>query len=150
MLFSSPTMLWEACKEYFEWCEANPLLEIDYRGKPLQLIYLPHTRPFTLFGLCTFLDVNTHYFNDLEARLKQKDDEISKDFTEVITRVREIIYNQKFTGAAVGFFNANIIARDLGLTDKAEQSVTVNKPVIIEWNNPIDQLPADPETEGGA
>ena len=27
---------------------------------------------------------------------------------------------QKFTGATVGLFNSNIIARDLGLTDKQE------------------------------
>jgi hypothetical protein len=42
----------------------------------------------------------------------------SKDFMPIITRIKEIIYNQKFSGAAAGFFNANIIARDLGLSDK--------------------------------
>ena len=32
--------------------------------------------------------------------------------------MKEIIYNQKYSGAAAGFFNANIIARDLGLANK--------------------------------
>lgn len=39
---------------------------------------------------------------------------------EVTTYVEEIIRTQKFEGAAVGAFNANIIARDLGLSDKKE------------------------------
>jgi hypothetical protein len=45
-----------------------------------------------------------------------------KDFSQVITRIEKIIYNQKFTGAASGFLNPNIIARDLGLTDKVESN----------------------------
>ena len=43
-----------------------------------------------------------------------------KDYMSVITRIEETIYNQKFTGAASGFLNPNIIARDLGLVDKKE------------------------------
>jgi DNA-packaging protein gp3 len=43
-----------------------------------------------------------------------------QDFSSIITRIRETIYNQKFTGAAAGFLNPNIIARDFGLTDKKE------------------------------
>ena len=27
MLFASPTLLWEAACEYFEWCEDNPITE---------------------------------------------------------------------------------------------------------------------------
>jgi len=46
--------------------------------------------------------------------------ENKEDFLTVITRIEEIIYEQKFTGSASGFFNANIIARDLGLADKKE------------------------------
>ena len=34
------------------------------------------------------------------------------------------MFEQKFAGAAVGLFNANIIARDLGLADK--QDITTN------------------------
>ncbi len=41
-----------------------------------------------------------------------------KDFFGVYTRISQIIRTQKFEGAAVGLFNANIIARDLGLADK--------------------------------
>jgi hypothetical protein len=72
-------------------------------------------------GLTRFLDCNTVYFNHFEAALKEKDDDTSRDFSKVITRIRETIYEQKFTGAASGFLNPNIIARDLGLADKVHQ-----------------------------
>ena len=44
------------------------------------------------------------------------------DFSAVTTRIEDIIYEQKFTGAAADLLNPNIIARDLGLADKKEVS----------------------------
>ena len=38
----------------------------------------------------------------------------------VIREAEEIIRRQKFEGASADLLNANIIARDLGLADKAE------------------------------
>lgn len=119
-LFAEPEMLWNACCEYFEWCDGNPLIEIDFRGKDAEEVRIPKMRAYTLQGLCAYLDCNTKYFNEFENNLKEKKDQKSKDFSNIVTRVRETIYNQKFTGAASGFFNANIIARDLGLADKKE------------------------------
>jgi vacuolar-type H+-ATPase subunit D/Vma8 len=83
-------------------------------------------RAMTMEGLCIFLDVNTKYFNQFEIELKDKKDKISKDFSNIITRIREVIRNQKFEGAAAGFLNANIIARDLGLKDSTEIDHTGN------------------------
>jgi len=119
-IFTTPNMMLEAAYEYFKWCEKNPLMEVDFRGSQLKKIELPKMRAYTIQGLTCFLDVNTLYFNDFEDGLKGKKDEISKDFSKVITHVKEIIYNQKFVGAAAGFLNPNIIARDLGLSDKSD------------------------------
>ncbi|SMP36850.1 terminase small subunit, partial [Shimia sagamensis] len=43
-----------------------------------------------------------------------------KDLSSVMTRVEQIIRQQKFEGAAAELLNPNIIARDLGLADKKE------------------------------
>lgn len=126
-LFGTPEIMWEAVCEYFQWCEDNPYHKAeaktvnigDYQSE-IQIAKLPVLRPFTLQGLCLYLDCNTVYFSQFEDSLKEKNDEISKGFSIIITRIRETIYNQKFSGAAAGFFNANIIARDLGLADKKE------------------------------
>jgi len=114
-LFATPELMWEAACEYFQWCEDNPWMktETTIRGANTDVKTTPTERPFTMQGLCLYLDCNTQYFNQFKKELKEDD----KDFSLVITRIEENIYKQKFEGAAVGAFNANIIARDLGLTD---------------------------------
>lgn len=115
-LFASPELLWEAATEYFEWCDENPLIEIDFKGKDADRVELPKMRAYTLHGLCLYLDCNTQYFKNFRAQDRVN----AEDFSTVLTRIEETLYNQKFTGAAAGFLNPNIIARDLGLTDKKE------------------------------
>lgn len=124
-IFATPEIMWEAAQEYFTWCEENPLIEIDFRGKDAQKVDLPKMRAFTQEGLCLFLDVNTKYFNEFEKRLTEMPeltDEQRKGFSDVITRIREVIRVQKFTGAAAGFLNPVIISRDLGLKDQTENT----------------------------
>lgn len=141
-LFETPELLWEAACEYFEWCEENPLFEVDFRGKDSDRVEIPKMRAFTLQGLCLYLDCNTKYFNEFEKELKDRKDQLSKDFSEIVTRIRETVFHQKFIGAAAGFLNANIIARDLGLTEKTENNISGTATFIIpkaEGCDPIDR-----------
>lgn len=117
-LFLSPEELWKAACEYFEWVDKHPWHKADFKGKNVVRVNIPTERPYTLMGLCLYLGCNADYFNQFESRLT--DSGVDKDFSGVITRIRETIYTQKFEGAAVGAFNANIIARDLGLIDKKD------------------------------
>lgn len=137
-LFATPELLWDAACEYFDWCESNPLMEsvvqkrkISRDEEVIELIPNPKKRPFTLLGLCSYLDCNSVYFNQFEAELSKKNNKTNKEFSKVVTRIRETIYNQKFEGAASGFFNANIIARDLGLADKKELEGNLSSELII-------------------
>jgi hypothetical protein len=115
-LFASPDLLWEAACEYFEWCEENPLIEVDFKGKDADRVELPKMRAFTLQGLCLYLGCNTDYFKNFRNQERVG----IEDFSPVIAMIEDTIYNQKFTGAAAGFLNANIISRDLGLLDRSE------------------------------
>lgn len=130
-LFKTPDLLWEAACEYFQWTEDNPLIEIDYVGKDATKVEKPHTRPLTIQGLCIYLDVNTLYFNDFEDSLKGKEDELSKAFSQICTRIRQIIYRQKFDGAACGFYNHAIIARELGLVEQSTVKMDVNSTIAV-------------------
>lgn len=130
-LFQTPDLLWEAACEYFEWCDEHPLIEVDFKGKDATRVEMPKMRPYTIHGLCIYLDCNTTYFNDF----KKADHE---GFSEVLTRIMEIIYNQKFSGAAAGFLNPNIIARDLGLRDTTTTDVTLRQIPKIEYEMPPD------------
>jgi hypothetical protein len=130
-LFATPDLMWEAACEYFEWCENNPFQEAkpmivsmgQMAGSSVEMVNIPVKRPFTLQGLSLYLDCSSSYFRAFKSTLKPE----NKDFLTVIEKIEETIYDQKFSGAAAGFFNANIIARDLGLTDKREEKLTVTK-----------------------
>lgn len=120
-LFESPELLWESACEYFEWCDENPFIQIDFKGKDADKVEIPRMRPYTWDGLETFLEI--------ESLRDYKTNEDYKDFSQVITRIGKIIYDQKFSGAASGFFNASIIARDLGLADKKEIDADVKQEI---------------------
>lgn len=127
-LFAEPKLLWKAAVEYFTWCENNPLYEVDFRGKDATEVNIPKMRAFTMSGLCLFLGCGSKYFYDFKEALAGRNDEISRDFSDIVSKIIETIYTQKFTGAAAGFLNPNIIARDLGLTDKQEMKVLNQSP----------------------
>lgn len=140
-IFETPDILWEASCEYFEWAQNNPLIETVHDklkengvGDNLIMVELPKMRALTIQGLCIFLGINSKYFNDFEDSLKENP---NKDFSDVITRIKEIIYTQKFEGAAAGMLNPNIIARDLGLSDKKELDVKggLNVPNLPDIGN---------------
>lgn len=119
-LFATPELLWEAACEYFQWCDDNPLYEtkvINHKDLGIVQEPVPKMRAYTLTGLCLYMNCNTQYFNNFESNNKE-----NKDFSVMLTRIRETIYTQKFEGAASELFNASIIARDLGLSDKKDIS----------------------------
>lgn len=114
-IFSDPETMWSACQEYFEWVEANPLLEAKpfaYQGD-VTIAEVSKMRAMTIGGLCIFLDISQMTWGEYRK---------NQDFSYVVTKVEEIIRQQKFTGAAADLLNPNIIARDLGLADKSELS----------------------------
>lgn len=112
-IFADENILWEACCEYFEWVEDNPLWEMkvtQYQGVPVSM-EVPKMRAMTISGMCLFLDIDQSTWEDYRVR---------NDFLRVTEKAEKIIYNQKFAGASADLLNANIIARDLGLADKKD------------------------------
>jgi hypothetical protein len=111
-IFASPDQLWDAAEEYFQWCVDNPLQEaIVYQGVLNEDQMKPLMRAMTLDGLLIFLDISDACWYDY----KTKD-----GFSSVARKIDKIIRTQKFEGASAGLLNPNIIARDLGLSDRSE------------------------------
>ena len=52
------------------------------------------------------------------------------DYEAVIERITQYCYDVKYDGAVVGLYNANIIARDLGLKENIEISKRGNEEVM--------------------
>lgn len=113
-LFASSDALWEACCEYFEWVEANPLWEVKafaYQGTVTQET-IPKMRAMTIEGLCLFLDIEYETWRAWRNE--------GNDYSVIVAKADKVIRDQKFSGAAADLLNANIIARDLGLSDKQD------------------------------
>jgi hypothetical protein len=124
--FEDPDDLWDACCQYFQWVESNPLWEdkvTSYSGvnthEPLAKM-----RAMTIGGLCLFIDVTRTTWDEWRTS--------RPDLSDIITRAETVIYEQKFTGAAADLLNPNIIARELGLAEKVEQSGGINLTVSPE------------------
>lgn len=112
-IFETPEILLQSCEDYFEQVSKMTLGEQNWVGKDGNEVLKNHPIPFTITGLCVFLNITHTTWLEYKKR---------NDFTEVCTRVEQIVYTQKFSYAASGFFNASIIARDLGLVDKKDLS----------------------------
>ena len=125
--YESAEVLWNACQEYFDWVEANPLEEdklVTFQGKashePVKKM-----RAMTITGLCIFLGIT-------ETTWKRHRAEDPEDVRAVVSRVEAIIRDYKFAGAAADLLNPNIIARDLGLSDKKELAGPEGGPINIK------------------
>lgn len=116
-LFETPELLWEAACEYFEWCDKNPHQELRYFNTKngIEEKKAPKLRAYTLKGLCLYLDCSTKYFLNFEENNK-----VSEDFMDTLIRIREVIYEQKYSGAAAELLNPSFIGKDIGLVDRKE------------------------------
>lgn len=127
-LFKTPELLWEEACEYFQWCEDHPIEAEDNKGTR-NVNKVKYNRPFTIKGFCLYCNATEHWYYEFKKALKPN---IDKDFLYICHKIEDIIYNQKFEGAIIGIYNANIIARDLGLSENIKQDVSFpNLPDII-------------------
>ena len=111
--------------DYFKFCDENPWYknEAVKSGKEAgTIIQIPAARPYTEAGFIAFHGLGQTYLRQLESTLKEREDEASKDISTVLSWAKNVCYTQKFEGAVVGVFNANIIARDLGLAEKTDHT----------------------------
>lgn len=122
--YTDPQLMRSDALEYMQWVEDNPFIEV----KPMivagevEMVEVPRRRPSTLTGLQIFIGMS--YDSWREYRQKPI-------FSEVIKEVESWIYDSKFTGAASGFFKENIIARDLGLADKARVDASMDHTINV-------------------
>ena len=132
--FATAEHLARCVQEYFTWVENNPLWEaklVTYEGVS-KLENIPKARVMTLGSLLMFLDITQPTWYGW----RRKDDEEQTDFSFVVRMADAAIRENKFGGAAAGFFNANIIARDLGLVDRIEQKSAPKRVVTLTTTDP--------------
>lgn len=107
-----PDELWEAFVKYCEWVEANPIPEEKVFGTGF-CTSVGKMRAMTIKGFCIHANMSSQTFLDYDKQ---------EAYFGITKRIKDIIFTQKFEGAASDMFNANIIARELSLVDLKEVS----------------------------
>lgn len=131
VVFENPKELWDAACKYFSWCQKNPIVKhkVVVADGEVTDSYEEKKRAMTFAGLF----VHAGFCKGTWHNYKNK-----PDFLNVTSAIEKVMFEQKFSGAASGEFNANIIARDLGLADvqkaEIEQSVTASVDVKADVN----------------
>lgn len=136
-LFSDPNALWESACEYFEATDARKWVKKDWVGKDGIEVERENETPYTKSGLCLYLDVS-------EWRLLTDLKNVSEDFSQVISRIENIIITQKTEGASVGAFNASIVSLELGLKQAIDVTSGGDKmqsiPIVLKDGKSFDDL----------
>ena len=128
--YETPEELAEACAGYFEWCENNVVEEevlVNFQGVTTKETKA-HPVPMIIRGLCNYIGVNEATWRSWR--------QTRPDLHAIMSWAEDVIYKQKFAGAASGQFNPNWIARSLGLADKSE--------LTGKDGGPIETLSIDP------
>lgn len=131
--------LYNACVEYFKWIADNPLEseKVGFSKGKVQRAIVTHPHAMTIWGISSFIGITSRTWYEWRKN--------RPDLKAVIEWAEEIIKQQKFSGAAAGLLNANIISRELGLADKHIQETVVPKMTV---NPPAGEAPPEPPIFG--
>lgn len=119
----TPEKLWELFQEYVLNEKNNPMYKTEYVGKDGRETLTPLETPITFEGFECYLE-DKGIIGDL-GHYSQNKDERYNEYVPIITRIRKNCFVHNFKGASVGLFNANIIAKKLGLSEKVETQQTI-------------------------
>ena len=125
-------------EQYKQECKNNPWIQIDFVGKDAKRVEKPLIVPYTKEGFSIFC--GHCEWNSILGYKRE-----SKEFAKVVTRITHEIYNHKLTGASVGAFNSSIIASDLGLKNRTENTnkTELNISVSDGLDKKLDDLISD-------
>lgn len=128
-----PIELWEKFLEYLEFVKEHPAkIERSFSSGVIAV----HTeeRPLKLIDFYKFAGITQRMFQYYET---------NEEFTVITAHIRDLIFSQKFDGAARGKFDSNLIARDLGIGDKLDVAglYDASKPIKIVFGKGNENAP---------
>jgi DNA-packaging protein gp3 len=130
----SAESLWEDAKDYFMWCEANPIFKDEMIKQTGDVVNVRYPRPFNLAALCIHCGVTVSYINSMARN------QAAGDYYYVAQKILQVIYSQNLEYAMVGIFNANMTARKLNLgvgDDESKAPAIINISVIENGAPPL-------------
>jgi len=152
---TGPDLL-KAFTDYFEYNDENPIYKTDSirsGERAGETLYIPVKRPYSLIGFCVYHGKGEHFIRQLQLNLTGKEDENSRELSSVLAWATSICYSDKIDGATAGVYNPLIVARDLGLKEKTENTGKDDAPLfpalILKMPEGMDiNLPTNTDGEG--
>lgn len=134
---SSPEEMWKHFELYVEHEAKSPMYKREYVGKDGNEVDTPLQVPITMEGFECYL-ADKGILKDLCDYKANRDGKYS-DYVDVMRRIASNCFVQNFKGAAVGLWNARIIAMKLGLTEKtSNENTNINRNITVEvYNSPV-------------
>ena len=133
----------KACAEYFQWCEDNPWMKTVGLDKDGNVLQIPKTRPYVVEGLINHIGITNSHWYDIQNETSRN---YREDLADAFSWANNVLFTQKFTGAAVDDFKEGSVARVLGLGDRRELTGVKHPSGKVD---PI-QLNIDKEVEHGS
>lgn len=129
--FASPEELWGYACDYFKLCDETPWERKDFKGKDVMEVEIPTSAPYLWSGFEAYLFKNYGITTLKDYRTASRNEEhrdgAYKEFAEVIRAIDSIMTNQKLSGALVGAYSPNLVARLEGLAEKTENEVVIKE-----------------------
>lgn len=118
----TPEIMWQLFEDYIKHETNNPFNKVEYVGRDGHQVVTPLPVPITFMGFELYLQ-DLEVITDLSHYVANTDGAYD-DYRTIITRIQNNCFVQNYKGAAVGQFNANLIARKLGLMEKQDISIS--------------------------
>lgn len=131
----SPEKLIELFADYCKYTKDNPIKKQDFVGKDADEVQRKLEKPLSWVGFECYL-YDQGIIGDLSS-YEQNRDESYTNYLPIITRIKKYINHDQFTGATVGIYQQNIIARSLGLVEKTNSELTGKDGGAIETNSTV-------------
>lgn len=128
----TPSQLYERALDYFKYVRNNPIVTkqlITAGQRAGEVVELEKPRLPTIKELCLHLGVNSNYINHLVDQVEGKEDEISKQYSIIITCIKDTIEVDWTQKAAVREYDSVFMSKLLGLSDKVEHSGEIKNTV---------------------
>lgn len=134
----SPERLEELFIEYKVWASQNPWVKKDFvkSGEFAgQIVDLPIERALTEWGLAVFIGISRSHLIEYGKR---------PEFRDIYTRIKDEMTEQRVSGGLACVYNANLVARIDGITEKND--LTVSGKVLIDIEDDNEETVSDTDT----
>ena len=123
--YETAEALQEDVNSYLKWVADNPLFETKAFGTGL-VTEVPRKRYPTVEGCAIYCGVVSRTWRSWKVP--------DHPLRDVVIQAEEMMAQIKLEGAASGFFNSTIVARDLGLKEKSEVDTKMTVNVIDNFD----------------